>query len=322
MKPLLCFGEALIDFLHTGSTQIGGLNLPDFRQFPGGAPANVAVAFSRLGGQALFAGQVGDDVFGRFLEESLAHYGVDNRFLHKHPSANTALAFVTLDDDGDRSFSFYRDRTADVLFSVDQIGDSWFVNGPIFHVCSNTLTNADIAAVTGQAVERASEEGCVISFDANLRPGLWPGGIVDRASCDTLARSAGFVKFAREEIEFLANGEIERYVDELLEGSTRLVVVTAGGGPVEYFVRQGRGIIDTPRVDVVDTTAAGDAFTAGVLRGLCAASELDALADDLRSVELLVSFAVHCGSLTTTRAGAFPSLPVFEEVAQHWNDMP
>ncbi len=322
MKPLLCFGEALIDFLHTGSTQIDGLNLADFRQFPGGAPANVAVAFSRLGGQALFAGQVGDDVFGRFLEQSLAHYGVDNRFLHKHPSANTALAFVTLDDDGDRSFSFYRDRTADVLFSADQIADNWFVNGPIFHVCSNTLTNADIAAVTGQALERASQAGCVISFDANLRPGLWPGGIVDRASCDTVARLAGFVKFAREEIEFLANGEIERYVDELLEGSTRLVVVTDGGGPVEYFVRQGRGTIETPGVAVVDTTAAGDAFTAGVLRGLCAASDLDALADDLQSVELLVSFAVHCGSLTTTRAGAFPSLPVFEEVAQYWNDMP
>jgi fructokinase len=137
-----------------------------------------------------------------------------------------------------------------------------------------------------------------------------------------VARSAGIIKFAREEIEFLANGTIEKYVEGLLDGPTRLVVITDGGGPVEYFVRQGRGIIETPGVDVVDTTAAGDAFTAGVLRGICDASNLDALAGELISVESLLSFAAHCGSLTTTRAGAFPSLPVFEEVAQYWVEMP
>jgi len=302
--------------------QVEGLNLPDFRQFPGGAPANVAVAFSRLGGQAMFAGQVGSDVFGTFLEESLIHYGVDTRFLHKHPSAHTALAFVTLDNDGDRSFEFNRDGTADVLFSADQINDDWFVETPMFHICSNTLTNAEIATVTQQALERASQAGCAISFDANLRPGLWAGGKVDRAICDAFAHSAGVIKLAREELDFLANGANEHYAEELLAGAARLIVVTDGGGPVEFFTRHGRGIVETPRVNVVDTTAAGDAFTAGVLRGLCAASSLDSVANDVRSVELLLRFAIRCGSLTTTRAGAFPSLPTFEEVSEYWSDMP
>lgn len=322
MKPLLCFGEALIDFLHTGSAQVDGLNLPVFRQFPGGAPANVAVAFSRLGGQSFFAGQVGSDVFGRFLEESLIHYGVDTRFLHKHLSAHTALAFVTLDNDGDRSFEFYRDSTADVLFSTDQISDTWFAEGPMFHVCSNTLTNAEIAAVTRQALERASQAGCAISFDANLRPGLWAGGKVDRVACDAVARSADIIKLAREEFDFLANGSNTHYAEKLLAGATSLIVVTDGGGPVEFFTRHGRGIVETPKVEVVDTTAAGDAFTAGMLRGLCAASKLHSVADDVQSVELLLDFAIRCGSLTTTRAGAFPSLPTFEEVAEYWSDMP
>ena len=322
MKPLLCFGEALIDFLHTGSVQVDGLNLPDFRQFPGGAPANVAVAFSRLGGQSFFAGQVGSDVFGRFLEESLTHYGVDTRFLHKHPSAHTALAFVTLDKDGDRSFEFYRDNTADVLFSSDQISDAWFVERPMFHVCSNTLTNAEIAVVTRQALERASQAGCAISFDANLRPGLWAGGKVDRATCDAVARSAGIIKLAREEFDFRANGSTTHYVEKLLAGATSLIVVTDGGGPVEFFTRHGSGLVDTPKVEVVDTTAAGDAFTAGMLRGLCAASKLHNVVNDVQSVESLLGFAIRCGSLTTTRAGAFPSLPTFEEVAEYWSDMP
>ncbi len=132
----------------------GGLQLADFRQFPGGAPANVAVAVARLGGQAKFAGQVGDDPFGQFLEEALLHYGVGTTFLHKHPSAHTTLAFVFLDADGDRSFSFYRDRTADVLFSAEQVSDQWFVDHPILHVCSNTLTNQDIASVTEYVLEQ------------------------------------------------------------------------------------------------------------------------------------------------------------------------
>jgi fructokinase len=322
LKPLLCFGEALIDFLQTGESSVDGLRIPEYRQFPGGAPANVAVAFARLGGQARFAGQVGDDPFGNFLESSLNQYGVDTRFLHRHPTAHTALAFVSLDSDGDRSFSFYRDRTADLLFSMDQVSDDWFVDGPVFHLCSNTLTNADIAAVTENALDRAGQAGCMISFDVNLRPGLWPAGKMDRLRCNSAARSANFIKFAKEEIQFLAGGDENRYVDALLAERARLVVVTNGGEPVEYFTRTHHGTAAIPAVDVVDTTAAGDAFTAAVIRGLCSVSNLDRLVGDTKCVAALIEFAVQCGSLTTTRAGAFPSMPVFAEVKNFWTDMP
>lgn len=322
VKPPLCFGEVIIDFLNTGFTSVEGLELADFRQFPGGAPANVAVAFAQLGGRAKFAGQVGGDVFGDFLEKSLVHYRVDIKFLHKHPTAHTALAFVSLDADGDRSFSFYRDRTADLLFSIEQVSDNWFVEHPVFHICSNTLTNADIAAVSEYVLERASRAGCTISVDANLRPGLWPNGRIDRSQCNAAVRSANFVKFSKEEIELLANGDENRYVDDLLAGMTRLIVVTDEAGPVEYFTRQHRGRIATPTVDVVNTTAAGDAFTADVLRGLCAASGLELVVSDPKSVEALIEFAIRCGSLTATRAGAFQVLPVFSDVMDFWTDMP
>ena len=322
MKTLLCFGEVLIDFLQTGSTNVDGIELPGFRQFPGGAPANAAVAFARLGGEARFAGQVGDDPFGEFLASSLAHYGVDIRFLHKHPTASTALAFVSLDSEGDRSFSFYRDGTADLLFTVDQVDDDWFAGAPIFHACSNTLTSADIAAVTMHALKRATDAGCIVSFDVNLRPRLWENGEVDRSACDAAVRSADFVKFAKEEFEFLANGNTGRYVDSLLAGSARLIVVTDGGNPAEFFTRQVRGTVSIPTVDVVDTTAAGDAFTAAVLRGLCAASNIDLVVEDAQCVESLLKFAVQCGSLAATRRGAFPALPTFVEVEAFWTDMP
>lgn len=322
MKPVLCFGEALIDFLHIGDTNAGDLKLADFRQFPGGAPANVAVAVALLGGQARFAGQVGDDQFGRFLEGALLHYGVDTRFLHKHPSAGTTLAFVFLNGDGDRSFSFYRERTADVLFSREQVSDEWFLEHPVLHFCSNTLTNEDIASVTEHVLERAAAADCRISFDVNLRPALWPDARVDRSRCESAARFADFIKCSQEEIEFLSNGSEDRFIATCLAGRTGLLVVTDGAKPVRYFTRGHRGVLDTPKVDVIDTTAAGDAFTAGVLRGFCVATDLGEFFDHRDQVESLLRFAIQCGALATTRAGAFTSLPRFDEVARFWTELP
>lgn len=322
VKPLLCFGEALIDFLYSGFDSENGIEIANFRQFPGGAPANAAVAFARLGGTARFAGQVGDDPFGNFLERSLAHYGVDVRLLYKHPTASTSLAFVFLDNDGDRSFSFYRDKTADMLFSIDQVSEEWFSDGPIFHVCSNTLTSVGIAAVTEYALQQAGRANCFISFDVNLRANLWPDDDIDRPRCDAAIRCANFVKCAKEELEFLANGDEVRYIDGLLAGKTRLIVITNGGSPVLYHTRHHHGSVEVPPVGVVDTTAAGDAFTAAVLRCLCAATDIESAISDPECIESVVKFAVQCGALTVSRSGAFPALPVFDEVAEFWSDMP
>lgn len=162
-------------------------------------------------------------IFGNFPDSSLAHYGVDIRFLHKRPTASTALAFVFLDNDGDRSFSFYRDKTADMLFSIDQVSEEWLGDGPIFHVCGNTLTNVDIAAVTAHALQQASHANCLIGFNVNLRANLRPDGNIDRSRCDATIRSADFIKFAKEEIEILANGNEIRYIDELPAGKARLI---------------------------------------------------------------------------------------------------
>src|SRR3982751_6470072 len=105
--PAICLGEALIDFV----ADVSGVSLiecPGFRKAPGGAPANVAVGLARLGIDAGFLGKVGDDPFGRFLERTLAAAGVDTRFMRFDPTARTGLAFVSLREDGERDFVFYR----------------------------------------------------------------------------------------------------------------------------------------------------------------------------------------------------------------------
>lgn len=309
MKKVLCFGEALIDFLNVGTTCQGPLTLPEFRQYPGGAPANAAVAVAQLGGQACFAGQVGQDPFGDFLADALTQYGVDTRFLLKHPQAKTALAFVLLDENGDRSFSFHRHQTADVVLEKRQVNEQWFSGETILHICSNTLTTEGIADCTKHIVASARQAGNLISFDVNLRHNLWASGQADRQLVNALVEQANLVKFSRDELEYLAEGQTDAYLKHCLSARCQLLLVTDGANRIDYYTPSHQGCIQPPSVKAVDTTAGGDAFIGGVLYGLSCFTDHQNIFTQPTELESLLLFASHCGAYAVTQPGAFPALP-------------
>ncbi|WP_448548097.1 carbohydrate kinase family protein [Thalassotalea fusca] len=318
MKPVICFGEALIDFLNTGAQADGCLSLNNYCQYPGGAPANAAVAVARLGGNAYFAGQVGDDVFGHFLEQALEKYGVNVNYLVKHEHASTALAFVTLDDTGDRSFSFYRQQTADMLFDKTQIQASWFNQEVIFHFCSNTLTEAAIAETTKLAVEMAKSNDAFVSFDVNLRHNLWPSGQADCDLVNELVYHADVIKFSRDEFTYLSQGNEQQYIDTCLSRGVSLLVITDGEHDIEFITLQGKQSVSAPAVKAIDTTAGGDAFSGALLMAFSCFEQPKAALRSFDTLLALIQFAAHCGAHTVTKPGAFPALPSFSEVEQHW----
>ncbi|GMG86473.1 carbohydrate kinase family protein [Biformimicrobium ophioploci] len=308
MLKVICFGEALVDMLSTGSD--GGAP-EQFRKFPGGAPANAAVAVARLGGAAWFAGMLGEDMFGRFLHDALRDYGVRTDYVRFTGEARTGLAFVSLDAVGERSFEFYRPPAADLLFRSEHLPDTAFTREGILHICSNSLTEQGIAQVTEQLVQRARDNGWLVSFDVNLRHNLWPAGTADRAIVLRLLRQADLVKMSREELDYLAEGDPE-FVSTLLRQGAALVLVTDGARPLHWYSHCDRGELLPPQVDTVDTTAAGDAFVGGLIYQLAqqrvgapairAWLESDALMRVLR-------FACACGAHAASMEGAFSSLP-------------
>lgn len=318
MKPVLCFGEALIDFLNTGKQEDGPLTLNNYRQYPGGAPANAAVAVAKLGGKALFSGQVGTDAFGTFLEQALIEYGVNTQFLAKHPSAKTALAFVMLDDEGDRSFSFYRQDSADVLFSPQQVDEQWFIEQPLFHFCSNTLTDEKITQTTQAAVAKAKSHQSIVSFDVNLRHNLWPTGAADINLVNELVYMADVIKFSRDELEYLAEGNNDSYIQHCLDQGVSVLVITDGEHPIEFYTTQGTATIEVPKIKAVDTTAGGDAFSGALLFALSQLSDPKAALSSLTVLTQLIEFASNCGAHAVTLPGAFPALPRFNDIKEHW----
>jgi sugar/nucleoside kinase (ribokinase family) len=174
MKKVIAFGEALIDMLSTTVTDESNQTHEAFIKFPGGAPANVAAAVGKLGAPSYFAGKVGQDMFGDFLIETLQACNVKTDYMLQTSEAKTALAFVSLDGEGERSFEFYRDASADLLFTAEDFQDAWFEEPGLFHFCSNTLTQSQIRDVTIAGIRKAREAGFLISFDVNLRHNLWP----------------------------------------------------------------------------------------------------------------------------------------------------
>ena len=154
-NTLLAIGEALIDFI-PAQTGCDFDAVESFSPRVGGAPANVCGAFARLGGRAALLTQLGDDPFGRKIARELEGFGVSTRYIPFTDAANTALAFVSLGADGGRTFSFYRNPSADLLYAPDQLRDEAFRDLFALHFCSVALVESPMRRTHEAAIARAA----------------------------------------------------------------------------------------------------------------------------------------------------------------------
>ena len=322
MRPILCFGEALIDFLAAPEGGQGRV----FRQFAGGAPANAAVAIARLGGDCEFVGMLGRDMFGDFLLDSLRDAGVGTDGIVRTSDAKTALAFVALDAEGERSFSFYRPPAADLLFRDEHFIPAMFEGAAALHACSNSLTEPAIAEATYAGLRRARTAGALASVDLNLRQVLWAAEVDPTPWLWRLLDEAVLVKLARNELDYLAEplGSEDAVFDRLFAGHARLVLVTDGAADMHWRTRAARGTVAGFRVRSIDTTAAGDAFVGGLLFALVQqgvdAPRFDAFINDEAAIRDAMRFGAACGALAVTRHGAFAAMPTHADVQRLLQD--
>jgi fructokinase len=305
MFDVIACGELLIDFVSTQSGVTLG-EAPAFQKAPGGAPANVAVGVARLGYRAGFLGQVGDDDFGHFLADTIAEAGVDVGGLRFSSEARTALAFVSLRSDGERSFMFYRHPSADMLWRPEDVDREYLAGARIFHHGSISLINEPSRSATLAAIEYARATGALISYDPNLRLALWPSVEAARAGMLAAWPMADLIKVSEEELEFLTGeADIARAARSLWSERLKLLVVTRGRAGCMYFTPDSSGTAPAFTVIPVDTTGAGDGFVAGLLAGL-----LDGgLSWDAANLERALRLGNAVGALATTQKGAIPALP-------------
>ncbi|NOU73545.1 carbohydrate kinase [Paenibacillus sp. LMG 31458] len=313
---IVSLGELLIDFV----PEVNGQALADvtsFQRAAGGAPANVAAAVAKLGGDARFIGKIGRDPFGDFLVRTLDEVGVHTAVVQTD-EAKTGLAFVSLRADGERDFLFFRDPAADMLLRADEVQAQWLEDAAVYHFGSVSLIAEPCRTATLDAACRAREFGALVSYDPNVRLALWPSADAARAEILAQLPLADVVKVSEEEIEFLLGVDATTGAQQLLQRGPKVIIITLGPGGCRVVTARQDVVIPGTPVAAVDTTGAGDSFVGGMLYqlvslGATPATIVDVLAET-GAAEQVFAFANRVGAITTTRRGAIPALPTLAEV--------
>ncbi|OIJ11814.1 carbohydrate kinase [Anaerobacillus alkalilacustris] len=306
-KGVISLGEALIDFIpmdHTNTSYI---------KSPGGAPANVAVGLARLGVESTFLGKVGDDVLGRFLKETLENFGVLTDQMSFTKDVRTGAVFVTLAEDGERSFDFYIDPSADRFLSEEDLNEKLFQSKQILHFGSISLISEPSKSATEKAVKLAKENGMIVSYDPNLRLGLWENEQVARETIISMLGQADVLKISEEELEFITGEkDIDQGVALLSNYDIPLILITLGSEGSYIFLHGEKTHVEAMKVNAVDTTGAGDAFVSGILYNLEKRQNVKSLT--LEEVKEIARFASVSGGLAASTKGAMTALPTINEV--------
>ncbi len=309
-QQIISFGELLIDFVPT----VNGVSLaeaPAFKKAPGGAPANVAAGLAKLGHNVAFLGKVGDDEFGRMLAGVIADVGVDTSMMSFDTKARTALAFVTLKDNGEREFMFYRHPSADMLLTEEEVDMERVRNASMLTYGSISLIAEPTRSTTLRILEEAKNGAVFRVYDPNLRLPLWESAKAAKAGILSIWETADVIKISDEELEFLTGENSDSSAKSLMLDSLKLLLVTEGPKGARYYTPDFQGNVDGVQVDAIDTTGAGDAFVAGLLSKL---DQNQAILQNEAALVQAIRFANAAGALTATGRGAIPSLPTRQQV--------
>lgn len=311
-QSIVCLGELLIDFVCTDIDQglVKGVN---FLKKAGGAPANVAVAITRLGGNVRLAAQVGNDPFGEFLIETLRQESLDTSLIIRDKSVPTTLAFVGIQHDGERDFVFC--RGADGNLSLKSFPADFLSGSGIVHLGAATgLMDGEFYQTYATIARRAKEQGKMLSFDPNFRSGLWGGNEAEFIRrCEPFLNMADVIKMSEEELE-LITGQTDRVQGcrYLHDRGATFVTITLGSQGTWASHRDGEQmLVPSVAVKSIDSTGAGDAFVGALLLRF---TQRDSRAITFDDFTADVTWANKVGALTCTRFGAIDAIPTLAEL--------
>ncbi len=309
---VIALGELLIDFTMNGQSEQGN-NM--FEACPGGAPCNVLALLNKMGKKTAFIGKVGKDQFGTLLRDTITEAGIDASNLMVDENVNTTLAFVHTFPDGDREFSFYRNPGADMMLTADEVNPEVVKDTKVFHFGTLSMTHDGVREATKKAVETAKANGCLVSFDPNLRPPLWSSIDLAKEQMEYGFGKCDILKISDNEIQFVSGKEdYDEGIAYLQETyNIPLILLTMGKDGSRAYYKGMR--VERPgfSVKAIETTGAGDTFCGSSLNYL-----VDHDFENLTEEQLgeMLTFANAAAALVTTKKGAIKAMPVKEEVLE------
>lgn len=312
MTDVVALGELLIDFTCVGTD---GDGYPTMAAHPGGAPANFLAALAKFGAKTALIGKVGQDTFGRLLVQTLQQANIDTDGILLDQNVFTTLAFVTLDETGDREFAFARKPGADTMLSFEEVDLHRIDDAKVFHFGTLSLTDEPARTTTQKLANYAKKQGKLLTFDPNLRKPLWKSEAQAKEQILWGLSMADVVKISDEEVAFLFGLEPEAGAQYIREHfPVKLVFVTCGADGCIYCNANAVGHVPGLRgVRVKDTTGAGDIFGGSAVWKLL---QWGVEPEKLNEAQMrdIATFACTVAGLSTTRSGGVSSVPDMDAV--------
>lgn len=304
---IICVGELLIDFI---SQDVGNKleNTDSFLKKAGGAPANVSCVLSRLGQDALFLGKVGDDSFGNFLEKQLKKHGVNTSLLKRDEKVSTTLAFVSIEEDGERDFSFVRGADANLEFSDLKMDE--LEKAKVIHFGSATsFLEGELKKTYKVLLEKALEKNKFISFDPNYRSAFWKGREEEFINeILYFIEKSDFLKLSEEEFKIICQTDnMKQGLAYLHKLGAKIIAITLGSRGTYISNGLESTILESISIKAIDTTGAGDAFVGAFIHHLLL-NKLNI--NDFNLVKNCVIEANKIAALVCTKYGAMEALDV------------
>lgn len=328
MADVFCLGEILVDWV---STTVGAEldEAATFTKAPGGAPANTAVGLARQGVKTGFIGRVSDDEFGRWLKSVLHKDNIDTTLTVSDAEAQTRMAYVVTTKTGDRKLAeFTKVACADVRLSEKDLDQKVFSQAKVLHFGSISLIGSPAREATEKAVQMARENNMVVSYDPNVRLGLWSSPQACKDAILATLKWADIIKINEDELEFLTGSREHEKADELRKAhDLPVLIITLDSRGAYVSTKEGGKVVPGFKVKLVEATGAGDGFNSGVITGLLPLvtneEQLKKFSGkrreliqsiDLNTLTQIITRANAIGALTCTRPGAIPALPTTQEI--------
>lgn len=320
MRKLYGIGEALIDFI----PNVKNSELKDVEQFSrqvGGAPANVVSVARKMGASTEMVTQLGNDAFGDIIVETLKNIGVGTQFIKRTDEANTALAFVSLKEDGQRDFSFYRKPSADMLYKAEYLNEITINPNDVLHFCSVDLVESNMKEAHKAMVNKFKSANAIIVFDPNVRLPLWQNAEACKEAIHEFLPKVNVIKISDEELEFITGeADEDKAIQSLFEGSVEAVIYTQGAAGASIILKDGTKIYHEGfKVKAIDTTGAGDAFIGAAISRMLLSDELNITKLLKEEGQDILKFSNMVAAKVTTKYGAIESIPTIEDVTTELN---
>jgi fructokinase len=313
LKPVLCGGEILLDFL---SKEVGK-GLADsilFEKRPGGSIFNVAVGLRRLRVSTSLLTKIGGDEFSQGLMDVIIEEKINTECLKRDINLKTTLAFVAINKEGKPEFRFYRENAADTMLTVSEIKQINPRDYSMYHFGSISLLTKPASDAYLEVLNAFYREKVVTSFDPNIRPSL----IKDRKKFldmfYKIAEIVDILKMSDDDLEYITGlTDVKEGLRKIPNKTNCLILVTLGkNGAIGYYKSQFIHVPTFNKIRVKDTTGCGDAFMAAIIYRLLNSSGFKALS--ISKLTDILTFANAAATIVSTRYGASNAMPRLLEV--------